>query len=168
MADNGSGSGSGSGLMNWLLGGLLLGVVVLGLVVGAYAVGYDRGKSKGSESAVPAPPPATTETTTTGETTTGETTTGETTTGETTTGENDLAAQGAEVFASNGCGSCHTLAAANASGSVGPNLDTAKPSEALIIDRVTNGFGAMPSFKDQLSETQIKAVATYISQAAGG
>ena len=49
-----------------------------------------------------------------------------------------------------GCGGCHTLEAANASGTVGPNLDDAKPSKELVIDRVTNGMGAMPSFKDSL------------------
>ena len=38
------------------------------------------------------------------------------------------APDGKEVFASTGCGGCHTLAAAGTTGSVGPNLDDAKPS----------------------------------------
>ncbi|MDQ3875074.1 MAG: c-type cytochrome, partial [Actinomycetota bacterium] len=37
----------------------------------------------------------------------------------------------------------------------------------LVVDRVTNGKGAMPSFKDQLSEKQIQDVAAYVSSAAG-
>jgi cbb3-type cytochrome c oxidase subunit III len=78
------------------------------------------------------------------------------------------ATDGKEIFAQAGCGSCHTLAAAGASGTIGPNLDDAKPSPELVIDRVTNGQGAMPSFADQLSEEQIQAVAEFVSQNAGG
>jgi mono/diheme cytochrome c family protein len=69
---------------------------------------------------------------------------------------------GAEVFASAGCGGCHTLEAAGTSGAVGPNLDDAKPPLELVVDRVTNGRGVMPSFKDQLSEEQIRNVAAYV------
>ena len=75
---------------------------------------------------------------------------------------------GKSIFASSGCGSCHVLADADASGTIGPNLDQSKPSVQLAIDRVTNGKGAMPSFKDQLNEAQIRAVAEYVSEAAGG
>lgn len=74
---------------------------------------------------------------------------------------------GKAIFASAGCSGCHTLAAAGASGTVGPNLDDAKPSKALAIDRITNGRGGMPSFKGQLSEAQIEAVATYVAENAG-
>jgi cytochrome c553 len=76
-------------------------------------------------------------------------------------------AVGKEVFESAGCGTCHTLADAGATGTVGPNLDEAKPSAELVVDRVTNGMGAMPSFADQLSEEQITEVAAYVSAAAG-
>jgi mono/diheme cytochrome c family protein len=76
-------------------------------------------------------------------------------------------AAGEAVFESAGCGSCHTLADAGASGAVGPNLDDAKPSQELVVDRVTNGMGAMPSFSDQLSEEQITEVAAYVSSVAG-
>jgi mono/diheme cytochrome c family protein len=69
---------------------------------------------------------------------------------------------GAKVFASAGCSGCHTLKAAGASGTVGPNLDEAKPDHALVVDRVTNGKGVMPSFKGQLSEQQIQDVAAYV------
>ncbi|HXF97268.1 MAG TPA: cytochrome c, partial [Gaiellaceae bacterium] len=55
---------------------------------------------------------------------------------------------GKQVFLGpGGCGACHTLADAGTSGTVGPNLDEAKPSFELALDRVTNGKGAMPSFK---------------------
>jgi len=74
------------------------------------------------------------------------------------------AANGAKVFASAGCGGCHTLEAAGSSGSVGPNLDDAQPDAELVTDRVTNGQGAMPSFKDSLSEQEIADVAAYVSE----
>ena len=74
---------------------------------------------------------------------------------------------GKTVFATAGCTGCHTLKAAGSTGTVGPNLDEAKPSKDLVIDRVTNGRGGMPSFKGQLSEAQIQAVAEYVSSNAG-
>ncbi len=73
---------------------------------------------------------------------------------------------GKSIFTAN-CGSCHTLADAGTSGKVGPNLDDAKPPKELVIQRVTNGQGVMPSFKDSLDEQQIQAVADYVSSAAG-
>jgi mono/diheme cytochrome c family protein len=73
---------------------------------------------------------------------------------------------GKGIFASS-CGSCHTLADAGTTGTVGPNLDDSKPPKSLVVDRVTNGQGAMPSFKDSLDEAQIEAVADYVSTAAG-
>ncbi len=45
-------------------------------------------------------------------------------------------APGAQVFASNGCSGCHTLAAAEAGGTVGPNLDEVLPGQtAAQIDK---------------------------------
>jgi cytochrome c553 len=101
-------------------------------------------------------PPAATET----ETQPGETQPPPTETGGGGGGGN--AEAGAEVFSSAGCGGCHTLEAAGTSGTVGPNLDDAGPDHALVVDRVTNGKGAMPSFEDQLSEQQIQDVAAYV------
>lgn len=75
---------------------------------------------------------------------------------------------GKSIFASAGCGGCHTLAAAGSSGTVGPSLDEAQPSLELAIDRITNGQGGMPAFKGQLSEEQIEAVATFVAENAGG
>ena len=66
------------------------------------------------------------------------------------------------------CGSCHTLADAGTTGTVGPNLDESKPPKELVVDRVTNGRGVMPSFKDSLDPAQITAVADYVSSVAGG
>jgi mono/diheme cytochrome c family protein len=74
---------------------------------------------------------------------------------------------GKSIFAAT-CGSCHTLADAGTTGTVGPNLDASKPPKALVVDRVTNGQGAMPSFADSLDPDQIEAVADYVSSAAGG
>jgi cytochrome c6 len=101
----------------------------------------------------------------------GETEPGETEPTETTpppTGEGDPVA-GKEVFLGpSNCGSCHTLADAGTSGSIGPNLDESQPPVDLVVDRVTNGSGAMPSFSDSLSEQEIADVAAYVSTAAGG
>jgi mono/diheme cytochrome c family protein len=75
---------------------------------------------------------------------------------------------GKQVFASAGCGACHALADAGSSGQIGPNLDEAKPDYALVHERVTEGKGAMPSFSDRLSEAEIRNVAAYVAEAAGG
>jgi mono/diheme cytochrome c family protein len=74
---------------------------------------------------------------------------------------------GKAIFASAGCGSCHTLGDAGSKGNVGPNLDDLKPSEQAAEEQVANGGGGMPPFKGQLSAAQIKAVAQYVSSVAG-
>ncbi len=82
-------------------------------------------------------------------------------------GSGDQVAAGKKVFATAGCTSCHTLKDAGATGTVGPNLDDAKPAKARVVTRVTNGKAPMPSFKGQLTDDQIDAVATYVSSVAG-
>ncbi len=77
-------------------------------------------------------------------------------------------APGAALFEKSGCKSCHTLAAAHATGTVGPNLDQAKPDYRLATARVTLGKGVMPSFKGQLSDQQIADVASYVVKSSGG
>jgi mono/diheme cytochrome c family protein len=77
------------------------------------------------------------------------------------------APDGEAIFAEAGCGGCHTLDAAGTTGNVGPNLDDAKPPKELVIDRVTNGMGAMPPFKGSYSAEQIAAVADYVVASAG-
>jgi mono/diheme cytochrome c family protein len=131
-------------------------IVLFAAQMGAVLALAELGEAHESEAA------ATTETTT--ETTETETTEAETT--ETTEGQTEPV--GKVVFESAGCVSCHTLADAGASGTIGPNLDQSMPSHELVVDRVTNGQGAMPSFADSLSEEQIEEVAAYVSAAAGG
>ena len=79
---------------------------------------------------------------------------------------NASATAGAKVFGAAGCSSCHTLAAANASGQVGPNLDEAQPSYGMVVVMVTGGGAGMPSFKGQLSEQQIRDVAAFVATRA--
>ena len=81
---------------------------------------------------------------------------------ETTAGEGD-AANGEQVFASAGCGGCHTFEAAGSTGSIGPNLDDAAPSFDLVVTQVTDGGGAMPAFGDELTEQEIQDVAAFVS-----
>jgi mono/diheme cytochrome c family protein len=77
---------------------------------------------------------------------------------------------GAQVFATAGCGGCHTLAAAGSSGTVGPSLDDVRPSFDTVVQFVTNGSGPMPAFGRQgiLNEQQILDVAAYVVQSTSG
>jgi cbb3-type cytochrome c oxidase subunit III len=79
-----------------------------------------------------------------------------------------LGTNGQAIFKAE-CASCHTLAAAGATGTVGPNLDQLAPNLtlAIIVHQVTNGGAVMPAFKTKLSGAQIQAVATYVSSSAG-
>jgi mono/diheme cytochrome c family protein len=86
----------------------------------------------------------------------------------TTPGLEGDASKGESVYASAGCGGCHTLEAAGSSGSIGPNLDETQPDAALVTDRVTNGQGAMPPFKDDLTEQEIADVVAYVVQNTSG
>jgi mono/diheme cytochrome c family protein len=126
-------------------------VVALGLLVAVLAlVGAGCG---GSDDDSSAPPATTTETT--------ATTGGDETT--TAGGDTGDATNGKAVFASAGCGSCHTFSEANSNGTVGPNLDDLGPSFDTVVTQVTNGGGPMPAFKDQLSEQEIRDVAAFVS-----
>ena len=73
---------------------------------------------------------------------------------------------GKAAFSAN-CGSCHVLADAGATGVVGPNLDAAKPSRDLVLQRVENGQGVMPPFKGTLSDEAIASLADYVASVAG-
>jgi mono/diheme cytochrome c family protein len=75
---------------------------------------------------------------------------------------------GKAIFLKTGCISCHTLADAKSTGTVGPNLDQAKPDYRKATARVTLGKGVMPSFKGQLTTQQIANVAAYVVKATGG
>ncbi len=74
---------------------------------------------------------------------------------------------GAAVFASAGCSGCHTLKAAQATGSIGPDLDQVRPSATDVSQIVRSGNGSMPSFSGKLSDAEIAAVASYVSTVAG-
>ncbi len=81
--------------------------------------------------------------------------------------EGDPAA-GKEVFlGASACGGCHTLADAGSTAPSARTSTTSQPGEELVLDRVTNGQGGMPSFSSTLSEQQIADVAAYVSSVAG-
>jgi mono/diheme cytochrome c family protein len=82
-------------------------------------------------------------------------------------GTKAAAPDGKQIFTSAGCVSCHTLKAAGATGTVGPNLDALKPTEAKVEHQVTVGGAAMPAFKGQLTPAEITAVAKFVSSSAG-
>jgi mono/diheme cytochrome c family protein len=77
------------------------------------------------------------------------------------------ASAGAQIFADNGCGDCHTLGAAQASGQIGPNLDTLRPGYDQVRAKVEQGGGGMPAFADRLSPLQIRDVAAFVATRAG-
>lgn len=92
-------------------------------------------------------------------------------------GESEGAAgsPGAQLFASNGCGSCHTLAAAGSTGETGPNLneflavdDDTKGVEVMIVEpnsELAEGYPAnvMPqTYGQTLSGTQVHQLAEYL------
>jgi cytochrome c6 len=154
-------------------------LLALALAFGAGAVGFVVGRETADDDAPVAEATegeATERETTATEETTGETPTETGETGEQ-TGETETAteteteggggggAEGEQVFASAGCASCHTLSAAGATGTVGPNLDETQLGEDEIAQVVTNGRGGMPSFQGELSEDEIRAVAAFV---AGG
>jgi mono/diheme cytochrome c family protein len=148
-------------------------LVLLAAAVGVAAAGCG---GEENQSATPENVEGTTTQTTATETTETETTETETETETETTGgettetpalEGDPVAGKAVFLGAPACGGCHTLADAGTSGNVGPNLDQAMPSAELVTDRVTNGQGGMPSFKDTLTEQQIADVAAYVSSVAG-
>ena len=76
--------------------------------------------------------------------------------------------KGSSVYASSGCGGCHTLAAAHSTGTVGPNLDALKPNYRAVTAQVTNGGGPMPAYKTRLSKQQIADVSAYVVESTGG
>ena len=75
---------------------------------------------------------------------------------------------GKSIFETN-CASCHTLKAANATGTVGPDLDSiaGQLTMEIVQHQVENGGGGMPAFKGQLSPEQIEAVAKFVVDNAG-
>lgn len=104
-----------------------------------------------------------------------------TTAGTTTSGGGGNAAAGKTVFAANNCASCHTFEPANATGTIGPDLDKAPEQDAKadhnmdlaafikesIVDPdayVAKGFskGLMPKTFGSLSKTQLNDLVAFI------
>ncbi|MGZ8716029.1 MAG: c-type cytochrome [Gaiellaceae bacterium] len=73
---------------------------------------------------------------------------------------------GKSIFSTN-CASCHTLKAAGAAGTIGPNLDQLKPSLSKVQHQVEAGGSVMPAFKGKLTQAQIDAVAKFVTDSAG-
>jgi cytochrome c oxidase subunit I len=74
---------------------------------------------------------------------------------------------GAQLFSSR-CGSCHTLKAANTTGTVGPNLDDLAPDAARVqaaIEKGGTGSGTMPA--DIVTGADAEAVAAFVAKSAG-
>ncbi len=74
-------------------------------------------------------------------------------------------AAGKQLFTSTGCGGCHTLADAGASGKSASNLDTLKPSFEVTLNSLINSPSGMPS--NNLSAQQREDLATYVVAVAG-
>ncbi|HWB69613.1 MAG TPA: c-type cytochrome [Solirubrobacterales bacterium] len=84
---------------------------------------------------------------------------------------------GAQVFANNGCGTCHTLAEANSGGTTGPNLDEVLPGQSAamihesIVDpnaEIAKGYPANvmpPNFGTTISKTEIDQLVEYLISA---
>ena len=95
-------------------------------------------------------------------------------TGASAAGGADQAAQmtlGKQLFttgATPACAICHTLKDAGSEGAIGPVLDDLQPDAARVSKALHDGLGAMPSFKDTLTEAQIAALALYVSRASRG
>jgi cytochrome c oxidase subunit 2 len=87
---------------------------------------------------------------------------------------------GKAIFASENCGSCHTLADAGTSGGVGPDLDDvlADKDEAFIRESIVNpeaeiapGYqgGIMPpNYEQTIPGPQLDALVTYLSEVTKG
>ncbi|HEX2707155.1 MAG TPA: c-type cytochrome [Solirubrobacterales bacterium] len=87
---------------------------------------------------------------------------------------------GAQVFANNGCGGCHTLAAAGSGGVTGPNLNEFLPGQtnAMVEESIVNpnahiakGYPAnvMPSnFEQTISKKEIEQLVEYLIENTSG
>ncbi len=82
--------------------------------------------------------------------------------------EGDATAGEAVFTGSSGCGSCHLLADAGTSGTVGPSLDDVQPSFERAAAIITDGQGGMPAFGGNLSDQEIADVSQYIADATTG
>ncbi|HWV83976.1 MAG TPA: cytochrome c [Capillimicrobium sp.] len=138
------------GLGAWAFGAWI-GTLVALLIVFAWMLGKDEGErqaERGTPTQQAAPAPAETETTAAAP-----------------AAEAD---PGRQAFATK-CGGCHTLAAADSHGAVGPDLDDLKADEARVLAAIRNGgsgAGGMPANLAQGGEAE--QIAAFVAQAAGG
>jgi mono/diheme cytochrome c family protein len=75
------------------------------------------------------------------------------------------AVKGKRLFAEQGCGGCHTFAAAASSGTTGPDLDAALPSSRTVVRQLSRGGGLMPSFAGKLSGGEVRDLAAFVGAA---
>ncbi len=86
---------------------------------------------------------------------------------------------GAQVFATQGCGSCHTLKAAGSTGTTGPDLDKVLPGQTAaevtqsIVDpnaKIAKGYppNVMPQTFKSLPPDQLKQLVDYLLKSVGG
>jgi mono/diheme cytochrome c family protein len=80
-------------------------------------------------------------------------------------GGGQQATDGESIFSQN-CASCHTLQAAGASGTIGPNLDESSVTLRAAIMQIAEGGNGMPAFAGNLTTEQIETVARYIVENA--
>jgi mono/diheme cytochrome c family protein len=90
------------------------------------------------------------------------------------------AAEGAALFEANGCGGCHTLAAAGSTGTTGPDLDGALrgKDEAYIEESIVDPNAevapgqppdVMPqTFGDDLTPEELDALVQYLAESTSG
>ena len=70
---------------------------------------------------------------------------------------------GLEIFNETaGCAACHTLANAETSSQIGPNLDQIKPEFMRVLNIVSLGRGVMPAFENILTDKEIESVSYYV------
>jgi cytochrome c553 len=91
----------------------------------------------------------------------------------------EAASPGLQVWTDQGCGSCHRLAAADATGTTGPDLDESLQgrSEAFIRESIVepdaetaSGFssGLMPEdYGEKLSDEQLRQLVKFLAESAG-
>ncbi len=85
---------------------------------------------------------------------------------------------GAQVFANNGCGGCHTFTAANSGGTTGPDLNEVLPGQSAamieesIVDpnaKIASGYPAnvMPAnFKEIISKQELEQLVKFLTENA--
>jgi mono/diheme cytochrome c family protein len=72
------------------------------------------------------------------------------------------AVAGKQLFTDNGCGGCHTFAAAGSAGTTGPDLDAALPSSRTVIRQLNQPGGLMPSFAGKLTTAEQRDLAAFV------